>query len=244
MDQKNYLILAQYRSGSEYGDQIGRRYNFPRKYFNQLTVPAAEFIYFEPKSASGEYFGYGRIGRVSPDEETPEQFFAEILDYHAFPTPVPGFDENGKSLEFGPYYNAQNAVRKTSEDIFEFVCTQGGIDLTALGVETEISETDEPITEPFEASKVKVDREPMSVFQVLRKISLGEIILNPEFQRNLVWDPIRRSRLIESLLLRIPLPAFYFDGVDANTWAVVDGLQRLSTMHEFVTKNSFSLNGR
>src|SRR5208337_4879790 len=95
----------------------------------------------------------------------------------------------------------------------------------------------------FDASKIKVDREPMSVFQVLRKISLHEIILNPGFQRNLVWDPIRRSRLIESALLRIPLPAFYFDGVDANRWVVIDGLQRLSTLQDFVAKKNFSLQG-
>ena len=182
MDQKNYLILAQYRSGSDYDDQVGHHYQFPRKYFNQLAVSGAEFIYFEPKSASGEYFGYGRIGKVYPDPGKPEQFFAEILDYRPFPNPVQGFDEKGRSREFGPYYNQQNAVRKTSEDIFESICNQGGIDLSALGIETEAPETDEPITEPFDASKVKVDREPMSVFQVLRKISLDEIILNPDFQ--------------------------------------------------------------
>ena len=83
----------------------------------------------------------------------------------------------------------------------------------------------------------------MSVFQALRKLSLGEIQLNPEFQRNLVWDVVRRSRLIESALLRLPLPAFYFDGVEANLWTVVDGLQRLSTLEDYITKNSFSLHG-
>src|SRR4029077_12590245 len=48
---------------------------------------------------------------------------------------------------------------------------------------------------------------------------------------------------IESVLLRIPLPAFYFDGVDANKWAVIDGLQRLSTLEDFVTKKNFELQG-
>jgi uncharacterized protein with ParB-like and HNH nuclease domain len=83
----------------------------------------------------------------------------------------------------------------------------------------------------------------MSVFQVLRKMTLKEIVLNPEFQRNLVWDPVRRSRLIESVLLRIPLPAFYFDGIDANRWAVIDGLQRLSTLQDFVSEKNFTLHG-
>ena len=244
MEDKTYLILAQYREGSEYDDEIGRLYHFPRKYFNQLTVPDAEFIYFEPKKAGKpEYFGYGQIGKVDQDPRNPEQFFAEILNYRPFSTLVPGFDEKGQSRELGPYYNPQNAVRKTTPDIFAAICAEGGIDLISLGVESESSESGEPITDPFEPSKIKVDREPMSVFQVLRKMSLQEIFLNPEFQRNLVWDPVRRSRLIESLLLRIPLPAFYFDGIDANRWAVIDGLQRLSTLADFVTKKNFALRG-
>jgi len=45
------------------------------------------------------------------------------------------------------------------------------------------------------------------------------------------------------MLLRIPLPAFYFDGVDSNRWAVVDGLQRLSTLHDFITRKEFKLTG-
>jgi len=207
-------------------------------------VPDAEFIYFEPKKAGkAEYFGYGQIGKVDPDPRNTDQFFAEILNYRPFSTPVSRFDEKGQSRELGPYYNPQNAVRKTTPDVFAAICAEGGIDLISLGVESENPESGEPITDPFEPSKIKVDREPMSVFQVLRKMSLGEILLNPEFQRNLAWDPIRRSRLIESLLLRIPLPAFYFDGIDANKWAVIDGLQRLSTLSDFVTKKNFALDG-
>lgn len=244
MEEKTYLVLAQYREGSEYEDQIGRLYHFPRKYFNQLTVPDAEFIYFEPKKAGkGEYFGYGQIGKVDPDPGNTDTFFAEILNYRPFSKPVFGVDEKGQSRELGPYYNPQNSVRKTTPDVFATICAEGGIDLVSLGVESESSESGEPITDPFEPSKIKVDREPMSVFQVLRKMSLQEILLNPEFQRNLVWDPVRRSRLIESILLRIPLPAFYFDGIDANRWAVIDGLQRLSTLADFVTKRNFRLGG-
>jgi hypothetical protein len=244
MEQKTYLVLAQYRQGSDYFDEIGQHYHFPRKYFNQMTLPNTEFIYFEPKkSGMGEYFGYGQVGKVTLDPKNADQFYAEILDYRPFPRPVPGFAKNGESRELGPFYNPQNAVRKTSPDIFGSICRDGGIDLTDLGVEDENSETDESIVDPFDPSKIKVDREPMSVFQVLRKISLQEIVLNPDFERNLVWDPIRRSRLIESALLRIPLPAFYFDGVDANRWAVIDGLQRLSTFQDFIAKKNFRLQG-
>jgi hypothetical protein len=239
-----YLVLAQYRQGSEYDDQPGSLYHFPRKYFNQLNLPEIEFIYFEPKkSGKGEYFGYGQVGKISPDPKNEGQFFAEILNYRPFTSPVPALDDEGNPRELGPFYNPQNAVRKTTANILFAICNAGGIDLNAIGIETENSDSDEPIIDPFDPSKIKVDREPMSVFQVLRKISLGEIILNPDFQRNLVWDPVRRSRLIESALLRIPLPAFYFDGIDASHWAVIDGLQRLSTLVDFVTRKNFALQG-
>jgi hypothetical protein len=244
MQQKTYLVLAQYRKDSDYADLVGSRYHFPKKYFNFLALPDIEFIYYEPKkSGLGEYFGYGEIGEVTADPLSADHFFAEIFNYRPFLTPVSGTDESGKVREAGPFYNAQNAVRKIDPEVFASICLDGGLELGAMGIEPERSESDEAISEPFDPSKIKVDREPMSVFQVLRKISLGEVLLNPDFQRNMVWDPVRRSRLIESALLRIPLPAFYFDGVDASHWVVIDGLQRLSTLRDFISAKNFRLRG-
>jgi hypothetical protein len=82
----------------------------------------------------------------------------------------------------------------------------------------------------------------MSIFQVLRKIEKKEIKLDPEFQRAFVWDDIRKSRLIESVLIRIPLPAFYIDATNEEEWEVVDGLQRLNTLYEY-WKGNFKLVG-
>ncbi len=244
MQQKTYLVLAQYRKDSDYADQVGCRYHFPKRYFNFLTLPDIEFIYYEPKkSGQGEYFGYGEVGEVTADPKNPDHYFADIFNYRSFVQTVSGTEENGKSSEYGPFYNPQNAVRKIEPEIFAAICAAGGVELESLGVEAERSESDETISQPFDPSQIKVDREPMSVFQVLRKITMGEIVLNPDFQRNIVWDPIRRSRLIESALLRIPLPAFYFDGVDANRWVVIDGLQRLSTLQDFITQKHFRLQG-
>lgn len=244
MQPKTRLVLCQYREGSAYADEVGVRYHFLRKYYNQLTVPDIEFIYYEPKSkGEGVYFGYAEVGKIDPDPADANQFFAEILNYRPFKTPVPGTSQDGKPRECEPYYNAQNAVRQVAPEVFEAICKEGEIDLESLGVDNEKTDTDESIANPFDPSKIKVDREPMSVFQVLRKIELGEIELNPDFQRNLVWDSVRRSRLIESALLRLPLPAFYFDGVDANKWTVVDGLQRLTTLRDFIAAKTFRLQG-
>jgi hypothetical protein len=94
---------------------------------------------------------------------------------------------------------------------------------------------DEPIAKPFNTSAIKVDQKLMTVFQVMRKIDMEEIDLRPDFQRNFVWSHTRQSRLIESVLLRIPLPAFYLDASNQGRWLVVDGLQRLTTLHLFYT---------
>ncbi len=57
----------------------------------------------------------------------------------------------------------------------------------------------------------------------------------PDFQRRSnLWEKDRQSRLIESLLLCFPLPAFYFDVENEEKWLVVDGLQRLSTIRNFI----------
>lgn len=50
------------------------------------------------------------------------------------------------------------------------------------------------------------------------------------------WSQIRQSRLIESLLVRLPLPSFFFDGRDENKWKVIDGLQRLGTLKNFILR--------
>lgn len=63
----------------------------------------------------------------------------------------------------------------------------------------------------------------------------GIIDLNTEFQRSQeLWTQIQMSRLIESILIRFPLPAFYFDTTTKNRWQVIDGLQRLSTLRKFI----------
>lgn len=113
----------------------------------------------------------------------------------------------------------------------------------ALEVEPDDVGEESGSKQPFDASKVTMESKPLSVFQVVRKITRGEIDLLPDFQRAFVWGEIKQSRLIESILLRIPLPAFYLDATDPEKWSVVDGLQRLTTMSNFCSESSFKLEG-
>jgi len=97
------------------------------------------------------------------------------------------------------------------------------------------------IKKPYDPSRIQVDPHNITIFQVMRKVKLNEINLQPDFQRNIVWDHIRQSRLIESILIRIPLPAFYLDARNDNEWLVVDGLQRLWTLDNFFNKKKLRL---
>ncbi|TWI89269.1 uncharacterized protein DUF262 [Chitinophaga japonensis] len=106
---------------------------------------------------------------------------------------------------------------------------------------TEDNEIDDLDTNPYDPEKIRVDTKPFSLRQIYDMIEMGDIDLSPDFQRNLVWDNLRKSRLIESILLRIPLPMFYFAQDEDGKISVVDGLQRLSTIREFMD-NNFSLN--
>jgi hypothetical protein len=54
-----------------------------------------------------------------------------------------------------------------------------------------------------------IRKETRTVFDVVRRITNGGFVLNPDFQRDFVWDNEKQSRLIESIVLRIPLPVFY-----------------------------------
>lgn len=84
--------------------------------------------------------------------------------------------------------------------------------------------------------------EQRTVFDVVRRMDRGQFILDPDFQRAFVWDEIKQSKLIESTLMRIPLPVFYLAENDEGKVIVVDGLQRLSTLHRFL-QNKLALRG-
>jgi hypothetical protein len=125
---------------------------------------------------------------------------------------------------------------KKGEDWLEIATDSVSTEDEAQGI------NDQP-KKPYDVAKLKVEQRTLSVFQALRKIEKQEIIMNPDFQRAFVWDVVRQSRLIESILIRIPLPAFYLDATDLVKWTVVDGLQRLTTLNRYCRTQDFALTG-
>lgn len=101
-------------------------------------------------------------------------------------------------------------------------------------VEKEVSES-YVITDPFDPKEIDIKTKQMMLKALFERIHHEEIDLLTDFQREGdLWDLTKQSRLIESILIRFPLPAFYFDGTDDNKWLIVDGLQRISAFKNFI----------
>jgi hypothetical protein len=103
-------------------------------------------------------------------------------------------------------------------------------------------EEDESIIQPFDPELIRVETRPMTIDLLLQRIKYEELDLAPDFQRKGgIWNQLTKSRLIESILIRIPLPAFYMDATNEDKWVVIDGLQRLTTLKLFVIDKSLRL---
>lgn len=92
---------------------------------------------------------------------------------------------------------------------------------------------------PFDPEDISIDKKPMMMDAIIRRFKQGTIIMHPDFQREEVWSKETKSRLIESLLLRIPITMFYVSADEEGKLTVVDGLQRLSAIRDFVLKEEF-----
>jgi hypothetical protein len=117
---------------------------------------------------------------------------------------------------------------KVVEDVYEGVAT---------GVEVEAEEDHGAavaFVRPWDPALIRVSTNQFSLRNILDMIDEGSLELAPDFQRRQVWKIEQKSRLVESVLLQIPLPAFYFAEDSDGAFRVVDGQQRLSTLHAFV----------
>ena len=110
--------------------------------------------------------------------------------------------------------------------------------------EEETIESSEVIHEPFDPTLIRVEASTPTIDLLVRRMRHGEINLAPDFQRKGgLWNNDTQSRLIESILIRIPLPAFYVDATSDSFWIVVDGLQRLTTLKRFIVDEDLVLRG-
>lgn len=111
------------------------------------------------------------------------------------------------------------------------------VEVDSSGLELTLEETDEendPETTIYSLRDIYVENKPFSISQLMSLIKDGDLELNPDFQRNFIWDRARQSLLIESILLGLPIPSIYLSQYDDGRLTVVDGLQRLTTLKKFL----------
>ncbi len=95
---------------------------------------------------------------------------------------------------------------------------------------------------PKDERHLRTQAYDMSISDIIAKIKAKDIVLDPDYQRNYVWDEKRASLLVESILLNVPIPVIYVAEDDDGAWDVVDGLQRLSALSRYFD-NEFKLKG-
>ena len=102
---------------------------------------------------------------------------------------------------------------------------------TVEGVEDnqELSWGDYPI------DALLIRNEQCQVQDAVRRINRDQFVMDPDFQRDFIWDEGKQSKLVESVMMRIPLPVFYLAEDYEGRKIVVDGLQRLSTFQRFLS---------
>lgn len=108
------------------------------------------------------------------------------------------------------------------------VMLDGGDD---LGASLSNSESGYPMY------NIKVERGFYTIYELKRKYDSKDkrIILDSDFQRESVWKPVQKAELVESILMGLPLPIFYFNQDKVGKLIVVDGRQRLTALFEFMS---------
>ncbi|MFE0233330.1 DUF262 domain-containing protein [Brucella anthropi] len=106
-------------------------------------------------------------------------------------------------------------------------------DIDGFDVVEDLSGHAEAI-KPWDPGKIRITTKSFTLREVVGQIEDNDIDLSPDFQREYVWKDRQRTRLIESILLGIPLPAFYFNQSESGRYQVVDGVQRLTTIALFM----------
>ena len=90
-------------------------------------------------------------------------------------------------------------------------------------------------TRGYDPQQIRISTKSFSLREIFTQINEGETDLSPDFQREFVWKPRQVTRLVESVLLGIPLPAFYFNQDKDGLYQVIDGVQRLTAVKRFMS---------
>ncbi len=206
---------------------------------NKLEIKQISLIYGDylvyRKDKKFKFFRYSEVEKVIPANDiyiirTEHGIISNFLGYeknrnYLF-TCLKKMQENKNGLNL---INALGEVEILTDNILEL---EEANKAEEYGIRKPLSKGDLPI---------KMRQKPITLDKLLKRIEYKELLIDSEFQRRPnLWDSAIKSRFIESLIARVPVPAFYFDGANDDEWLIIDGLQRLSTIKAYVD-NEFEL---
>lgn len=171
------------------------------------------------------------MAATNPYQDLPNIYYGEDANTYCLiienmPSVIMRWDENGDNrLSYdAPSVLDDNIKQQIS--ILEERLVQSKLS----GVEDE---QEDPDLDPFDPNQITINTKIVNVTDLMRRLEQQTIKLDPDFQRREVWDMERKCQLIESLLLKIPIPLFYVAADSSERWTVVDGLQRISAIRDF-----------
>lgn len=125
--------------------------------------------------------------------------------------------------------------------ITEYLEAKKNFEKDYIGIEEQdIDDIDTNTGGPYNIADIRIEQKMITIFQIENWIESGLLNLHPEYHRNCVWNKEQKTALIESILLRMQFSSFCFDEDENGHKSVIDGVERLTTIHEFV-QNKFPL---
>lgn len=147
------------------------------------------------------------------------------------------------------FYDVVFALKENNEQVPRYKEYLLEKSIKIVSDDEDVEDADEQIDDsvsikPYDPSNIDISLKSLSLSLIVDRLMADEIDLMPDFQRKSgLWTEQQKSQLIESLILRIPLPAFYFDGSYNDKWIVIDGLQRLTAIKEYFVDKTLHLSG-
>lgn len=160
-------------------------------------------------------------------------------------------EKQGKKISamlISNYFVGLPKEKQTEEQYNNIIQYLNDAGVEVLENETDVEQDEESFStldiRPFDPSKIDIDMKTMELSSIIKRLEYNELNMDTDFQRKSgLWTDVQKSQLIESLLLRIPIPAFYFDGGNSDKWLIIDGLQRITALKQFVVDKTLKLTG-
>lgn len=144
------------------------------------------------------------------------------------------FSENERSANESSTDLARNDEFDMS-DLVDLSSVTGVDDGSKINYEDDSNNEPENYEDDSELIVPNIRRQTPSLYALYQRLTYEEIEIQPDYQRkDRIWNDEKKSKLIESILMGLPLPIFYFGERKNDNWVVIDGLQRITTVQDFM----------